>query len=51
MRPVNHNVTAHFLASNYGSVGSSIERPLHQELLRQAMTGIAEDAIAQQILL
>lgn len=35
----------------YGSVGSSLERPLNQELFKQAMTGVAEDAIAQQILL
>lgn len=37
--------------SYYGSVGSSLERPLHQELFEQAMTGVAEDVIAQQILL
>ncbi len=46
-----YNITAHILAPNYGSVGSSIERPLHQELFRQARTGVAEDAIAQQIIL
>ncbi len=46
-----YNITAHILSSNYGSVGSSIERPLRQELFRQARTGAAEDAIAQQILL
>lgn len=35
----------------YGSVGSSLERPLHQEFFEQAMTGVEEDVIAQQILL
>lgn len=52
MRPVIHKMLLHTsFASYYGSVGSSLERPLHQELFRQAMTGAAEDAIAQQILL
>lgn len=52
-QPVHHIMllcSTLFCISYYGSVGSSLERPLHQELFGQAMTGVAEDVIAQQIL-
>jgi len=53
-QPVHHIML--LCISYYGSVGSSLERPLHsrellnQDLFGQAMTGVAEDVIAQQIL-